>query len=147
MTEKDIQKVLMTDILEKGNVCAPNIKYYQKYETDLLGISKSSLITEFEIKRSAKDYEADFTKGRKGRWPTNKHRDIAKGKLSNYFYFVCQPYVINLPDIPEHAGLIYITDAGIEIQKRAPKLHSKKAPVILQHRICRSLAYKFIKYM
>ena len=136
----------MLDILDKQNICAPNIKYYQKYESDLIAVSKSQLVTEFEIKRTYTDFEADFTKGRKGRWPTNKHRDISNGKLSNYFYFVCQPHVIPIDKVPEHAGLIYIYNNAIYVQKQAPRLHNRKIDTKSILKICRSLGWKFLKY-
>ena len=45
-------------------------------------------------------------------------------KKPNYFYYAVPEGLISVEDIPEYAGLVYVTQSNIQIIKKAPRLHS-----------------------
>ena len=101
-------------------------------ECDVITISKSDFIYEYEIKISRADFKKDFNK--------TKHSLITEGKfikelkneilylVPNYFYFVVPENLISIDEIPIYAGLIYITKTQeFNIIKKAPIIHKIKA--------------------
>ena len=130
---KDIEAGLVMDLYLKGHspiTTHTNISLMQ--ETDVISISKSDYIYEYEVKISRSDFKADFKK--------TKHTLITEGKfiketkeetlylLPNYFYFVVPENLINVDEIPEYAGLIYVSEKQEYITiKKAPLLHKTKA--------------------
>lgn len=121
-------------------------------ECDVIAVTKSMIVTEFEVKISRADFKKDFKKG--------KHQYLS-GKLSNdyrnipnRFFFVCPTGLIKVEEVPEHAGLIYVklftlTDQDkrhfeIELIKPAPLIHRDKAGPELIFRICQSLTQRMI---
>ena len=62
----------------------------------------------------------------------------------NYFYYVSEPKVIPLEQVPEYAGLIHIIDNKPQIIKKAKKLHKYKCTFELISQICRNLTAKMI---
>ena len=89
----------MTDLI------IPNLYIAGMYEGDLVKITKSMILTEYEIKISKADFEKDFQKG--SHYPTTKHDRMKSGECwSNYFYFVTPKGLIPIESIPEYAGLI-----------------------------------------
>lgn len=145
MNSKDIQSILLKEQFKKGH--SPIVQNFQGEglgECDVISISKSLYVYEYEIKISRSDFKADFTKEYKHKKLKQEvpvfaeYNETKKGKLTgekyrcisipNYFYYVCPKNLIRLEEIPYYAGLIYITNNNIiEIIKSAPKLHKEKA--------------------
>ena len=104
-------------------------------ECDVISISKSDYIYEYEIKISRSDFKADFNK--------NKHKLMLEGigtKLvleknttdtwyltPNYFSFVVPKGLVSIDEIPSYAGLIYYEDSKFEVIKKPPIIHKTKA--------------------
>jgi hypothetical protein len=134
-TEQKIIKKLYIKIAAK--IGSPNI-YAFRWESDLLMITNSGYAVEYEIKLSLSDFKADFKKkgsiksyDRDADWKSrisynSKSDDLLSGKGSNRFYYVCPEGLIPIEEIPDYAGLIYVTDRYIKIIKKAPLLHKNK---------------------
>jgi len=141
LTEKEIQAVLMEQLLDEKNhqIVTPNITVIYPWECDLLSLTRAGLSHEFEIKRSVGDYRADF-KNKRCKHQTLSHRDMGLA-LPNYFWFVTTGIEI---EPPEYAGWIRVTPCDVGrpklcIQKEAPRLHTKKMHnkgIISMGRIC-----------
>jgi hypothetical protein len=127
------------------------------WESDYFSVTKSGYLCEVEIKISKSDFQADFIKfkhklfeGRnekevikeaKYRWSKRWKKNVKKApekkvnpqeiKMPNRFYFACPDGLIDIKDVPEYAGLIYVTDSfhTTKIVKQAPLLHKRKEDI------------------
>lgn len=118
-------------------------------ECDVLSISKSDFIYEYEIKISRSDYKKDFTK--------RKHSDIlnenftktgSKGTwylLPNYFNYIVPKDLIKIEEVPEYAGLIYFNeDMTFDVIKKPKLLHKTKANNEFIRKVAHNLSCKLI---
>ena len=126
-------------------------------ECDVISISKSDYIYEYEIKISRSDFKADFNK--------KKHklmleRDCTKDRIikennimitdtwyqtPNYFNFVVPNGLVSIDEIPEYSGLIYVDNMGkFEIIKKAPLIHKIKASHSFIRHLSHNLTCKLI---
>ena len=128
LTEENIQDKLSALFMSESNVKyrCENLFVFKKWESDLILITKSNLIYEFEIKISKADFNNDFKK------KTEKHKILLENKENiqkpNYFYYAVPENLINEQEIPEYAGLIYMIDCYpfFKIIKTAPRLDKNK---------------------
>ena len=134
MTESQIRQIIIKRYCPNNQearvgsykVLVPNV-YLYSWESDLLGISRSNYVTEYEIKTSKQDYKNDFTKERKHQY-FRKLYNVSL--LPNRLYYVC-PYGV-IEEVPEYAGLIYICKQKnrigyyLKTVKKAPLLHNEK---------------------
>ena len=57
----------------------------------------------------------------------NPYYLVGGHKRPNYFYYAVPTDLINVDDVPEYAGLIYVDEnKRLTIKKQAPKLHKEK---------------------
>ena len=112
--------------------------YIYSWESDFFAISKSGYSVEVEIKISRGDFNNDYKKtvGYSGK---NKHEfliDKTINKKPNKFYFACPEGLINLNEINENYGLIYVDDKHNQtVIKQAKYLHKDKileSPIYLR---------------
>lgn len=124
------------------------------WESDFFSVTKTGYCYEVEVKVSKSDYKADFEKfkhtlfeGRNEkevikeakykyskRWKKEvriapeKKVNPKKTKMPNRFFFACPEGLISVDDVPEYAGLIYVTDSihTTRVVKQAPLLHKDK---------------------
>ena len=155
-TSKNVEASLIMDLYLKGH--SPITSHYQgkRYaECDVLSVTKSDYICEYEIKISRSDFKADFKK--------EKHKLIAEKKFNetvtvvkignkcfdspnpyyapNYFYFVVLENLVSVEEVPDYAGLMYLNENGkFSIIKKAPLLHKTKA----SNEFIRSLAHQLM---
>jgi hypothetical protein len=116
---KDIQKAVGIMCLDRGHELVVeniNLQFCRtkicSKEVDLLSISKSGVVFEFEVKISRSDYAADLRKF--------KHDYFQRGKDNciNYFSFVCPKDMLVINDLPNYAGLYYYdNDTIIEVKR------------------------------
>jgi hypothetical protein len=125
------------------------------WESDFFSVTKSGYIYEVEVKISKSDFTADFVKfkhklfeGRNQtevikeakyryskRWKKNvrkapeKKVNLQEIKMPNKFFFACPDGLISVDEVPEYAGLIYVTDNEATIIKQAPVLHKRKEDI------------------
>lgn len=144
---KNIEKSLAMNLYEKGH--SPISTHFTGCglsECDVISISKSDYIYEYEVKISKSDFKADFKK--------NKHKLMLERKsvnesknyyyIPNYFYFVVTENLVSIDDIPEYAGLIYlVNDKFIQI-KKAPLLHKTKASPSFIRQLSHNLSCKLV---
>lgn len=125
-------------IYHKRGIAIPNTMM-RLGESDMILITKSGYVYEFEIKVSRSDFFADFRKMFATR-PTSvtkhdvlagRHRPKSLAGLPKMFYF-CVPSGLVKPDeVPPHAGLIeFAADAygraAIKSHRDGPKLQADK---------------------
>ncbi|MCU0329045.1 MAG: MmcB family DNA repair protein [Chitinophagales bacterium] len=136
MSGSEVQKeICKMEVLRMNYVCE-NVKYlFKNWEIDVCALNKTLYLTEYEVKISRSDFKAD---AKKRKWIYYKKR--MENFIPNYFYYACPQDLIAKEEIPEYAGLIYITPKGLDIIKRAPLLHKKK-----QNKL--TILAKFIRVM
>ena len=152
MKAKDVQDKV-GDLFSNHDHHFLNRYIFEKdWECDFFSVTNSGYMYEVEVKISKSDYQADFIKfkhklfeGRNDkevikeakyryskRWKKNVRRapekkvDPQKVKMPNRFFFACPEGLIDVKDIPEYAGLIYVNDNGATIIKQAPFIHKRK---------------------
>ncbi len=119
----------------------PNTTTVFPWEADLVSVTRSNFIHEYEIKISRSDFLADFKKTKhrllKEKWSNGHSYSITKDELEkicakwepearealthlhyneikqipNYFWFVCYGFDVSLEEIPEYAGYIKIEES------------------------------------
>ena len=100
----------------QSNKVFPTV-FFDKYEADLLEITKAGYSYEYEIKVSKSDFKND-SKKTSGylctketnfeKIPQYKIDTLKNGERVNYFYYLVPKNLIKLDEVPEYAGLIYI---------------------------------------
>jgi len=123
LTEGLIQESLK-NILSQPRFLLKNL-YVFGWESDLLILTKSGYWYEYEIKISRADFKNDF------KHKTDKHNKCLQNfgyvRKPNYFYYAVPENMVSIDEVPEYAGLVYITEYGsYKIIKQAPKLHKEK---------------------
>lgn len=120
-------------VLKFHSPVCENVKYLiNDFELDVMSISKSGMLYEFEVKVSRSDFLADKKK--------RKHQfySIFPEKQPNYFSYACPKDLINLNEIGSNCGLYYFEDGEItEIRppKRIHKLILDRDKVL--EKVCR----------
>lgn len=134
-TEETIQKALRHNFLNPNSVkyFTENLNIYN-WESDTIKFTKSGYVYEFEIKISKADFKNDF-KNKKKKHSLLEDKNNENKDRPNYFYYVVPDGLINIEDIPEYAGLLYVHfitignnvpySQFIEV-KKAPQLHKNK---------------------
>jgi hypothetical protein len=120
----DIQKAVgKMQVLKHHNPVCENIGALSlDIEMDIMSISKSGLIYEFEVKVSKSDFKADSLKRKWGYYLKYGFEKLTP----NYFSYVCAKSMLSLVEIPEFAGLYYYEDGEL-IEIRKPKrIHKEK---------------------
>ena len=123
MTGKQIQEIICKSEVLKLNIPCENVRYLFNHEVDVLSLNKSGYLTEFEVKVSRSDFKADL---KKEKWEWFDVR--LETQIPNYFIYSCIPELIIKEEIPSFAGLVYVTDEGIEVVKKPKLLHKFKKP-------------------
>ena len=146
-SEKSIIEILNKKYLKKVKFRVSNIFIFKDdWESDFFLIQRESKYCyEFEIKISRADFFNDFKK-------KDKHSILEKGTYSvtskkynrklkiyetnvedkpwnfrpNKFYYCVPELLIKPEEVPDYAGLIYVTDNDIYTVKEAKFLHKEK---------------------
>lgn len=118
-------------------------------ECDVLSISKSDYIYEYEIKISRSDYKRDFIKEKHTHMINEKSTKTVKGEvvylLPNYFTYVVPRDLISISEIPEYSGLIYFNeDLSFEVIKKPKLLHKTIANTEFIRKIAHNLSCKLV---
>ena len=148
MKTNDIKFVLMKSLYEKSrSIFCTNFQAMGFSECDVLRITPSNIVYEYEIKTSRSDFKADFKKKYKHNRLSNtinKNNEYIKWSghpdIPNYFTYVTPKNMVKPTEIPEYAGLIYVEGDNIEIIKKAPNLHNFKANETLIRTVCSLLS-------
>lgn len=155
VTEGTIQAIMMHRAMEVTNHelvltnTGAHWGTFYAWEADLISVTKSGMIHEYEIKLNKYDYRADFGKA-------YKHHTLMGGETNkpNYFWYVTFEFDI---EPPEYAGWIIVQDNdhhvgrwmreawnGFEwhVMKDAPRLHGKKISQRQREAVGRLLSYR-----
>lgn len=123
LSTREIQSLICQSETLKFNIPCENVKYlFSDWEIDVLSLNKSNYLTEFEVKISRSDFKAD---AKKKKWVFYQNTN-GWLKVSNYFYYACPKELIAESELPSFAGLVYVSNEGIEVIKKAPLIHKHK---------------------
>jgi hypothetical protein len=100
-----LSNIITTELMRwiQPDTCIPNY-YIGRWECDILRITKSSHLVEYEVKVSRADFKADASK--ECRWQS-KYDNIKAGGRVNRFFYVVPEGIIHKDEVPDWAGLIY----------------------------------------
>jgi hypothetical protein len=136
-----------------SDIILPNF-YLGRYEMDVMKITRTGYLVEYEVKVSRSDFFADFKKQHEvfDRWvpkgatyrearkkmgvlplkTINKHQETQYGRRANRFFFVVPENLISIAECPPHAGLVYYLPNGrLLLARNAPLLHKGKEVVTM----------------
>jgi len=147
---KNIESALCMYLYEKSH--SPITTHFTGMglmECDVISISKSDYIYEYEVKISRADFKKDFIKEKHTNIINEKYTRVSKGELvyllPNYFNFVTPTNLISIDEVPDYAGLIYMDEFGkFEIVKKPKLLHKEKANDKFIRQIAHNLSCKLI---
>ena len=146
-TEKDIQLALWHKFYNSVAV-VPNALFYH-WESDLLVVSRSMYVTEYEIKVSVNDFRADAKKERTTLIQTDQHKAwadrIMKTRRPNRFFYVMPADIAAKVTVPDWAGLMIMDRSWVRETKRAKRLHNEKIEHEQVTNLIRKMQYRFWK--
>lgn len=100
------------------------------WESDYLSLTNSGYFYEGEVKISKSDFKADFKKEQKHLILENsfKNEKTDNSLCPHYFFYAVPEGLVTIDEVPEYAGLVYMTDFYPYYQwvKKAPLLHKVK---------------------
>lgn len=162
----EIKNTLMKSLYDAKSLITDNFVGCGLGECDVLRITGADIVYEYEVKVSRADFKAEMRNKTKkhevlrGKHKTNPHtwnypgggtdtEEILQERWGsvgrpNFFYFVSPENLLNVDEIPDFAGLIYISESEVKVIKKAPKLHSFKATDKLIRKVCNALSAKSI---
>lgn len=131
MTEAEIQVIIGKDrVLAGHSIVCSNINHLFKGQQDVLSVTKSGLAIEYEIKISRADFKRDKAKNKEFTFDANTIANADSfylSKIVNQFYYVVPDGLIGIHELPEYAGLFYVTSRGsLILEKKAPLIHKHK---------------------
>lgn len=147
---KNIESALCMYLYLKGHSpISSHVTISQLSECDVISVSKSDYIYEYEIKISRADYKKDFIKEKHSQMISENHTKIVKNEMMylspNYFNFITPRGLISLEEVPEYAGLIYINeDFTFDIIKKPLLLHKTKASPQFIRKLAHNLSCKLV---
>lgn len=148
--ESKIQLRLFHYLESAGHrLITPN-KCLGSWEADLISVSASDLMWEFEIKSGRADFRADMKKHEKHKLYSacskGPMKDWAIRNVPNKFYYVMTSDVVSAVEIPDHAGLVLIEGNNVpQFIKKAPSLHSNKVGPTRERQLGQSLSNKLFR--
>lgn len=159
-TEALIQNALFCFCaIRRHEIIIPNSRLFG-WESDLISVTGSGLIHEFEIKITRADFKADAKKSKmryfNGDDPPDRHRYLfgrPKSELRpNYFHYVTPPDLIADLDRPGFAGMIEaqycppdprLYHGTVSIVADAPRLHKDKITDWQKRQLTRAATSRF----
>ena len=141
MTEEEIQDIVGKDRVIAGHqIVASNVNQLLRGQQDVLSVTKSGLVVEYEIKVSRADFKRDKLKGKDQTFnPANiliadKHY---LERTPNQFYYVVPDGLVGVNELPDYAGLFYVTERGmLVLEKAAPMIHRHKLDLLRIYKKC-----------
>lgn len=133
----------------KGNKIYPNV-FVDKWEADLLEVTRSRITYEYEVKVSRCDFHKDSKK-------EGKFYNVTSGNRTNYFYYIVPDGLVKPEEVPDFAGLIYAINGTrrangytepiiyFHVAKAAQKVSSIKADSKFIDKLNLSAYYRFHK--
>lgn len=128
LKEADIQLLLWKMLAEKRIFRVfPNIQL-NRYEADLVALTRSGFLHEYEIKTTKADYLRDF-RAKIGKHGQMEHKSFEL--KPNYFWVVAAFEIERIEDFPPYAGLLEVCqpkgkEPSLKVHKSAARLHKRK---------------------
>ena len=147
---KNIEAALVMYLYEKKHSpISSKVKISGLQECDVISVSKSDYIYEYEIKISRQDFKKDFIKEKHNHILNEKFTYMRTGeqlfRVCNYFNYVVPKDLISLDEVPDYAGLIYINeDFSFDVVKKPKLLHKTKATPNFIRQLAHNLSCKLI---
>jgi len=147
---KNIESSLIMYLYEKGHSpISSKVKICGLQECDVISVSKSDYIYEYEIKISRQDFKRDFLKEKHNHILNENFTYIRKKqqffRVCNYFNYVVPKGLVSVEEVPDYAGLIYINeDFTFDIIKKPKLLHKVKADSGFIRQLAHNLSCKLI---
>ena len=132
-TEREIQNILREHFMSGPNGARYQIEnlFVYNWESDFLYITKAGYSYEIEIKVSRSDFFNDMEKKTKhaileGTYVKRSYEKTVE--RPNYFYYAVPKDLVKEEEVPEYAGLIYITEIWpyVDVIKPPPQIHEEK---------------------
>ncbi len=163
VTEQEMQDAVYVWARQKSHeVIVPNVFIY-RWESDLLSVTRSGYVHEYEMKRSRSDFKAEKNKtwrlydmsGEankelvriKARYP-DWAASFTRHATPTYFWYVCPPDLIQISDLRDHEGLIYVHDmeriyGAVTVVREARRRHKNKLTDTDRSRLTRALFNRY----
>ena len=147
---KNIESAMCMYLYEKKHSpISTRVKISGLQECDVLSVSKSDYIYEYEIKISRADYKRDFIKEKHSNIINENYTKTVKKELMyllpNYFTYVVPSGLITIDELPVYAGLIYFNDdMTFDLIKKPILIHKTKANVEFIRKVAHNLSCKLI---
>lgn len=120
---KEIQiAVAKMQVLKYHPIVCENISPLFRWEMDVMSISKSGMMYEFEVKISRSDFKADAKKGKQSFYDES---GLVPKWTPNFFSYVCPDGLIKASEIALGCGLFYFRDNEVFEIIKPKKLHSE----------------------
>src|SRR5574343_65336 len=154
-----ITKKIMIFLSSHNEIIIPNF-FVCQFEMDIFKINtKNNYVKEYEIKVSKNDFKNDFRKKEFNYKESKNKHDIIKNNeyVANKFSFVCPENLIDIKDIPEKYGLIYLVknnynsdninlNYDFKIIREAKFLHKDKIHDSFYKKIAYKLSFRENQY-
>ena len=156
MTETEIQNIIWYHYINKSSLLIVPNSNVLGWESDLIVVTKSLIVHEFEIKTAYSDFQNDGSKDKfqhferflKGE---RKYTEWSKFGYSydteviqppNYFWYVCPENLIHVLEITNpFYGLVYVP--GFNVIKKPVKLHNEKLGLKGLYQLCGSMNIRY----
>lgn len=152
MNSIDIQKSLYWHLFKKSHtLICPNKHLDKWFECDMLSVTGSDYLHEYEIKISKADFKADFKKIEKHKVLESSikkepltEKKLMRLKCPSYFWYVTPIDLLTEEDIPEYSGWMEVSErTGVIIKRDAKRLNSNKIDDSCKMRILESIYHRF----
>lgn len=114
----------------------------KKIESDIISVTKTGYLVEYEVKISRADFLADR---RKSKW---KHYKFNYDKAPKHFYYLLPKGTAKIEELPEFAGLIEFTENegnySFETVHKPKILNRLKATEKQKYKLLKKLYYKSV---
>lgn len=156
-TERSVQDAVYIHCAIKNHeTINPNSQFFD-WESDMISVTKSGFIHEFEIKVTRADFKQDAKKKRATRLCNPEVESFGGNRTCarpNYFWYVVPNGLITYDEVPEYAGLIYAMEHVVghhlyfgttKMVKEARRIHNEKATEANRRQLARSMTLRFWK--
>jgi hypothetical protein len=158
--ERDVQDSLYVHCAIKNHeIVVPNSQVFG-WETDLVGVTRTGYIHEFEIKCSRADFKCDGKKARSRLLIDPVRRNYTGGEFThprpNYFWYAVPDGLVAAEEVPDYAGLLYVMRRAecrrgqiplyygtVVVVKEAARLHKTKIDEWQRRQLARSMTVRF----
>ncbi len=128
MKTAEIQTLFCEYLVKAGHEFVCENLTHHDVEWDIVALTKSLVVYEYEVKASRPDFLVDQ---KKGKWAKYKGDVYFGGVTPNFLYYVCPEGLVQPDELPVFAGLYTVNQDGkITLKKKATKIVKKPAATV-----------------